>query len=206
MRALAADLAAALFPARCPGCGDRGEPICSACRSELRPPPPSPPPPGIGLWVAAFEYSGVAREVIARVKYHDERGSVAWLARRTAQAAHPLGRSDIVSWPPTTAGRRRARGFDHAALLASGVARELRTPAVALLRRVDAVAQTGRPARDRRSGPAFEVSRPCAGARVLLVDDVATTGATLSAAARAVREAGATTVVAATAARTPPRW
>jgi predicted amidophosphoribosyltransferase len=83
------------------------------------------------------------------------------------------------------------------------VARRLRRPARRLLVRTTDVAQTGRSAAERWSGPAFAgVRRPGAG-RVLLVDDVVTTGATVAAAARTLRLCGASGVVVLTLARTP---
>ena len=111
---------------------------------------------------------------------------------------------DVVTWAPTTVARRRQRGFDQAELLGRSVARRLHKPARALLRRRPGPAQTGQPAARRRSGPRFETAKPVAG-RVLLVDDVITTGATVTAAALVLWAAGATEVVALAAARTPPR-
>ncbi|MCU1496577.1 MAG: hypothetical protein JWM47_530, partial [Acidimicrobiales bacterium] len=89
-------------------------------------------------------------------------------------------------------------------LLARAVAAVLNVPFRRLLRRHPGAAQTGRDALARHEGPGFEPRRRLAGSRVLLVDDVVTTGATVAAAARALREAGATTVHVVAAARTPP--
>ena len=111
---------------------------------------------------------------------------------------------DVVTWAPTTPARLRARGFDQARLLARAVARELHLPCRPLLRRNPGPAQTGRDAAARHTGPAFAGRTPLAGRRVLLVDDVVTTGATVSAAARALRRAGAERVTVVAAARTPP--
>ncbi|MFN8037096.1 MAG: phosphoribosyltransferase family protein [Acidimicrobiia bacterium] len=194
-----------VFPARCAGCGEVGAAVCDGCRLRLRPAPPLGAPVGVDRLVAAFEYEGVARELVARVKYRNERAGVGLLAdavvRSLGQAG--IGRPTVVTWVPTTAERRRSRGFDHAALLARAVARGLHVPARGLLVRVGGPPQTGRPAAQRRAGPQFAARLPAGEGTVLLVDDVVTTGATLRAAARALRSAGAPAVVAAVAARTP---
>ncbi|HEX8771251.1 MAG TPA: phosphoribosyltransferase family protein, partial [Acidimicrobiales bacterium] len=96
-----------------------------------------------------------------------------------------------MTWAPTTGARRRERGFDQAELLARAVARRLGLPCRRLLRRRPGPAQTGRDREGRQSGPAFTTRRVTGPARVLLVDDIVTTGATVSAAARALRAAGA---------------
>jgi len=155
--------------------------------------------------VAAFAYEGVARELIARAKYHGRHAALGWLADRMVEAWVGAGADmpDVVTWAPTAPARRRARGVDHARLLARRVARRLGVRAVPVLTRGDGPAQTDRAVADRRAGPAVAARRPVAG-RVLLVDDVATTGATLRVCAAALRGAGATGVVALTAARTPP--
>lgn len=202
-------LTATVFPARCPGCGARAEPLCPACATGLRAPPRALPPPGVDEWAAAFAYEGVAREIVARVKYRSERAALPWLADATAAAARAAGLPGddaVVTWAPTTRARRRARGFDHAALLAQGVARRLDLPVRRLLARTEGHAQTGLAAAARREGPRFVASAPPRHASgVLVVDDVATTGATLAAAAHALRSGGFATVHALTAARTPPR-
>jgi predicted amidophosphoribosyltransferase len=162
------------------------------------------PPDGIDAWAAAFAYEGVAREVVARVKYRNVRAVVPWLAGRMVAAATDAGLAEVDAavWAPTTAERRRRRGFDAAELLARAVARRLHVPAAALLERLPGPPQTGLVGAARRVGPGFTARQGVPGA-VVLVDDVATTGATLAAAARALRATGARCVVAVTAARTP---
>jgi len=180
----------------------------------LRAPPSLPPPAGVDRWLAPFAYEGVARELVARVKYRRARATVPWLATcmsRRVVAADAHSGVGLVTWTPTTMPRRRARGFDHAEAVARAVARELALPVRATLRRRPGPPQTGRPAAARRAGPQFDARRGALPGRVLLVDDVATTGATITAAAVALRRAGVSSVIAVTAARTPrpgtvPGW
>jgi predicted amidophosphoribosyltransferase len=158
-------------------------------------------PPGLDRLTAVFAYRGVARELVARVKYRNARAAVAWLAETMAvRVAAPV---DVVTWAPTTPDRRRARGFDHAELLARAVARRLGRPARRLLVRRPGPPQTGAGRTARGAAPRFAPACSVAGRRVLVVDDVVTTGATLTAAAATLRQGGATAVVAVVAARTP---
>jgi predicted amidophosphoribosyltransferase len=191
----------ALLPLVCPGCGRPAEPVCPACAATLRSAPAAPPPVGIDAWDAPFAYEGVARELVARVKYRRLHAATAWLAAAMVPLVAPPF-PEIVTWAPTAPDRRRARGFDHAELLGRHVARGLGRPARRLLVRRPGPPQTGLSAAARRVGPVFR-ARGRIPASVLLVDDVATTGATLAAAARALRTAGVDEVSALTAARTP---
>jgi predicted amidophosphoribosyltransferase len=190
-----------LVPITCPGCGARGAPLCRACAASMRPPPALPPPAGLDHCAAVFAYEGPARELVARLKYRNHRSTLAGLA--AAMAASVPSTPDTVTWAPTTPERRRRRGFDHAELLARAVARHLGRPCTALLERGAGPAQTGRPLAERRIGPLL-IARTAVTGHVLVVDDVITSGATCTAAARVLREAGATTISAIAAARTPP--
>jgi predicted amidophosphoribosyltransferase len=197
------ELAGAVFPGVCPGCGRPAEPVCGPCAAALRPPPPAPPPPAVDAWVAPFAYEGVARELVARAKYRGRHAALQWLAHAVATALGPPPIPvDVVTWVPTDRRRRRDRGFDHARRLATAVARRQGLVARELLVRDPSLAQTELAIDARRVGPPIH-ARARSPARVLLVDDVATTGASLTRAAVALRAAGALTVIAATAARTP---
>jgi predicted amidophosphoribosyltransferase len=190
-----------LLPVSCPVCGARGRAPCAPCASRLRPAPELPLPAGLDGCRALLSYEGVGRELVARLKYRNARAAVGPLARAMAALADRAV-VDVVTWAPTTPARRRERGFDQARLLARGVARHLGRPCRPLLRRAPGPAQTGRTLDARRAGPVF-FSRTPVPARVLLVDDVVTSGATVSAAAGALRRAGAEVVLAVAAARTP---
>jgi ComF family protein len=200
------DLLSLLLPGRCPGCGRRAEPVCDSCAARLVPAPRAPaPPPGVAWSASVFSYEGIARELVARVKYRNERAAVRWLGALVAERCRDAPFSpDAVTWVPASRGRRAARGVDHGALLARATGRALGRRPQRLLVRAPGPAQTGRAARDRRTGPVLHAVGPVRGAVVLVVDDVVTTGASLAAAARALHEQGARAVTAVTVARTPP--
>jgi predicted amidophosphoribosyltransferase len=165
--------------------------------------PALPVPPGLVTCRALWPYDQRVREAVTALKNRDERGRISALAEGLA-ALVPDVSGLVVTWAPTAGRRRRGRGFDQAELLARAVARRRGLPVAELLRRRPGPAQAGRGAGDRWSHPGFVAQRRTT-RPVLVVDDVATTGATLSAAARALRAAGAPSVHGLVVARAPAR-
>lgn len=193
-----------LIPARCAACAAPGPSPCVACWATLRRPSPPPIPPPLAGLHAALAYEGAARELVARLKYRNERESLAWLGAAMAEQIRTDAHGGaVVTWAPTTAPRRRERGFDHAEALAAAVAADLRLPLVPALARLPGPAQTGLPPSERRSNRGrFTALGPVSG-EVILVDDVVTTGTTLAAAAEVLLAAGASSVIGLVAAATP---
>lgn len=190
-----------LLPVTCAACGCAGGAVCSACEALVRRAEQGTPPAGVDACAAYAVYEGVTRSIVTALKYRGRRSAVGWMASRLVELV-PAHRPCVVTWAPTTSERARRRGYDHAELLARAVARRAGLPCVPLLRRRAGPAQTGRTSRERVAGASFVPLRPVR-LPVLLVDDVVTTGATLTAAARALRAAGAPAVSALTMARTP---
>jgi ComF family protein len=194
-----------IFDARCAGCGRSGPVLCRTCRFALA--APAALPTG-GDVIAALPFAGRPRAVVLGFKYGNRRqlGNhlAGLLVNRLLGAGVRPADVDVVTWAPTSGRRRRHRGFDQAELVARRVARQLGVPCERLLeRRGPDAPQTGRRRADRLLGPSFRASPRTVGRRVLVVDDVVTTGATLRSAAAALRHAGATVVVRAAIATTP---
>ena len=209
------DVMAVVLPARCAGCDRPGVSLCSRCRCALV------GATGIGEasvrqalsgprgTLVAMSYSGAARQVILGLKYRNRRVLARYLAgllvNRIVQAGLRPGIDlDVVTWAPTSPARRRRRGYDHAELVARQVAAQLGLPARRLLQRDRHCGpQTGLGRAERLHGPRFAVSPRAVSARVLVVDDVVTTGATLDGARNALKRAGAGRVIIAAVAATP---
>lgn len=159
---------------------------------------------GIRECLARWPYEGAAAEMVRELKY----GRATSIVTELADALHEIApESDLISWIPATPSRRRERGFDQCELLARALSHRSHTKVRRVLRRVDDVAQTSRDLQGRHDGPRFARSslfRPTP-PRVLLVDDVSTTGSTLSAAARVLACRGGVQVSAVVVAKVYPR-
>ncbi len=209
------DLLIAIAPPLCVACGawaGAREPFCGACRRQLRwlRPEPVPLAPGVPAW-APLAYAGPTRSAVTALKF---RGALATADAMAAQACAnaPPGWLDAAALVPAPLhpARLRARGFNQAERLARAIARRTGLAVSDCLERAGPRAtQMGRGRTERLTGIAGAVAVregacPPSG-RLLIVDDVMTTGATLAACAEALRAAGAGEVAALAYARTPGR-
>lgn len=212
-----------LAPVDCLGCGEEGQSVCVGCRTaeilpygqhcafcgtaspgcrtclKCRPGAPR------HAWVAT-DYSGLAKEVIRTYKFVHQRTAANNIAEVIAEKirAHvdqlELAKYVVVHVPTATS-RRRQRGFDHAELLARKVAQRLGLKHQPALGRLGQSRQVGlaRASRLALSDNKYfaRPHLPLKGKNILIIDDVITTGGTLKAVTKTLRQAGARRVDAA---------
>lgn len=190
------------FERRCPGCQRRARFVCDRCFSDFGASGPVSLE-GLDRVFASYDYDdGVARTILA-AKNRGRRDVLRRLGQimaREQPQARWLGRVDVVTWVPASPQNRRQRGFDQGRLLAQAVAARHCIPVQRLLVRRGRQ-QTGQGRQARLEGVALWSVRPAPG-RILVVDDVVTTGASLQRAAAVLSLAGASSVSAMTIAST----
>lgn len=195
-----------LFPPKCPFCSrvldEPRAPLCPKCQPVL---------PWLdhkdsfrkvdftsGCW-SALEYRDEVRKAVHHYKFTPIRAKGGPLGQLMAQCVldHPEIRPDVITWAPLSRKRLRERGFDQAEELARSAGRELKIPVLPLLVKArDTGRQSDLVQAEQRRANVLGVYALCPnvsvqGRRILLVDDVVTSGATLSACAKVLVGAGA---------------
>ena len=215
MSRLLSDIIDTLLPPKCIFCRKtlrRGErDYCAECERSLpyRGRGREPGPDFVEAVCAPFDYDGKVRTALMNYKFLGARGCAEAVGRFVAGCVREnlAGEYDLISWVPLSGARLRERGYDQAMLLAMAAALELGDVAVETLRKIrDAEPQSGkRGLAERRANisGAYECADPelVRDKRILLIDDIVTTGATVSECARTLGLAGAESVVCAFAAR-----
>jgi len=188
----------AVAPQRCAVCRKAAAGVCEGCvRVLTNLPEPAPHTLSEGWVRAAFPYISPLREVIQGGKYGDARSGLRIAAVLAAERLCVVDRPASLVPVPLGAARRRRRGYDQAELIAHVFGAALDVPVVRGVRRVrETASQVGRSPSARRLNVAgaFEWNGLSATGLVWVVDDVVTTGATMSAVMAAVRAGGATEV------------
>ena len=206
MRSLFRKLADLLYPPRCFLCSElltgEEETVCEACRRQVFSEEETHrfKYEFVEKGVAPFTYKGKVRESVYALKF----GKQTWIARpasnfmlEAAEAADIT--ADVITWIPMRGAEKRKRGFDQSELLAGELGKRVGMKACRTLEKTKKTQrQSSLSARERRANVlgAYICPDPerVRGKSVVLVDDVVTTGSTVSEAARVLRTAGAGTV------------
>ncbi len=192
-----------LYPAyaRCFCCGhprldEAGDHLCPNCREallKLRLMGTTFAVQTIEKVYAPYRYEKQARELVHCLKYTSVREAAHVLGDKMAACLEGNALDGLVPVPLHTA-RQRERGFNQAELLAQEVSRQTGIPVMDILTRTRETGQQARMGKEKRQSNlegAFNVSGTVKGLKLLVVDDVCTTGATVKACAKALSSAGA---------------
>jgi ComF family protein len=186
-----------LFPRRCVFCRDpHPDKLCDACQSAL----PWRVPCDTGGIIAPLYYKDTVRLAMHRYKFRGFSGYAEVFGTLMAQAViDACAKTDVAAWVPCSFFRRWSRGYDQSEKLARVVAKQLSLPAEKLLRKKrntkPQTKMSGDGARAANVQGAFTASPAARGKRILLIDDIYTSGATLSECRAILLAAGAGDVV-----------
>lgn len=206
-----------LFPPKCTLCrrvlntGEQG--LCGDCARKIQGDVTQIRGTFFSRCVVALFYGGTVRQAIHRFKFQGRREYACTFGGLMAEAVKGelTGTYDLITWIPVSRKRLRERGYDQGALLAEAMGKALGQMPVAVLEKSrDNTRQstlTDPKLREKNVKGVYCVPEPerIQGRRILLIDDVVTTGATMEEAARTLLKAGATAVVAAALARPPEK-
>ncbi|MBE2268440.1 MAG: ComF family protein [Anaerolinea sp.] len=196
-----------VYPPRCALCGDLDVPLCAACRAEIDATPLDPHARRLAPLsgsATSGAHDGLLRDAIHKLKYDNARTLAEPLGDRLAELYHRSHWTvDMIVPVPLHTSRFQERGYNQSQLIGERMVRRVHHPCVpsALIRRRSTPSQVGRSRSERQLNmqDAFHADAALvAGRRILLIDDVQTSGATLQESARALLNVGAAAVYAMT--------
>jgi ComF family protein len=195
MRSLLKHTLDLLFPEPCIHCGSTQNStlfLCSKCLLELpRNLHPIASPEIIHTLWGMAEYMGPAGTLIRRCKYKPDNLIFREIVHRMESSSLPWEEFDVITHVPTTFQRKFVRGFDQAQILAQLLATSVSIPYMSLLKRHDPKAQSLRTYKQRKEKLSFRFGcTTTPPKKVLVVDDICTTGSTLEACAFALLNEG----------------
>ncbi len=209
-------LAALFGPNFCLGCGQTGDCLCLNCRNlAINPPPPrcfgcqkkSPNHQTCSACrkkllfhslIYADNYQGLHKLLVKTMKYQANRQAARDIGLTLAKLASEqfdLNKIDLIIPTPTAPRHIRQRGYDHTKLIAEQCAQQLHLPLILALKRITNTRQVGqsKTVRQHQMISAMQLKNQINlhNSRILLIDDIITTGATLTAATKLLKQAGA---------------
>jgi predicted amidophosphoribosyltransferase len=193
---------ALVSPCDCAGCGRADIELCPDCLRRLAPRPIERELPDGTPLVTALVYEGAVRDVILAFKQDGRYRLARPLGPAMASALARWPDAGVLAVPGSRSGRRR-RGYEPVELLVRAAGRRVVRPGLRIRGPSSAQKTRSRSARAAAREGGMRCSPRLAGCRVVVVDDVSTTGASLAEAVRAARAAGAEVVGAACLAFTP---
>lgn len=191
------------FPSRCLLCGKAvraDEFFCPSCAERLpaKPRQRSFPIPQ-GLTVSApLPYAGGFRRTLHALKFEGQKGRAETIGLLMASVFEVPPPAELATWVPMTPQKEFERGYNQSELLAKAVARELRLPALPVLKKIRETAtqhELSRTERIENVKGAYLADVRVKGKIVLLIDDIVTTGSTICECAKALYDAGAKEVI-----------
>lgn len=204
-------LIAVLAPHSCIVCSDEGSILCLLCANDTITPVPSrcyrcfaitadsavcvkcrPNTALRHVWVRT-DYANIARELVYRLKFDRAQAAAKEIARMLDEAIPYLPADTIITYIPTASGRVRVRGYDQSKLIAAYLARQRGLPCRSLLIRLGQTRQVRSKRAQRIAQAQYNYQAKAQFVlpkTVLLIDDITTTGASLEAAARILKQSG----------------
>ena len=193
------------FPARCLFCRkhlpyDTKVPFCESCRLYLASLSPRELPIPAGSCLYLLDYAADIRRAILAYKFHGKAQYAKPLGELLVPLISRLGQVDVLTWAPVSALRLVGRGYDQSRLLAEAAGRVLHIPVKRMLRKRRHTRRQSRTAgQDRAENVrgAYSLAAGChpVGCRIVLIDDIVTTGSTISECSRVLTDAGAQEVI-----------